>query len=177
MEAIDWRGTLVPDVSLVEIVLRGTLMYLGIFAMMRVIPRRQAGAVGISDLLLITLLADASQNGMTGEYRAVPNGLLLVATIMAWDWLFDWLAYKSRWWARLIEPQPLLLIRNGMLLRKNMKRELITEDELRGLLREHAIEDHRQVRMAYLESDGAFSVIKYDGTPEEAPPKKGPRKK
>ena len=175
MKPIDWSGMWVPDVSLLEIVLRGTVMYLGIFAMMRVFPRRQAGTVGISDLLLVTLLADASQNGMAGEYRAVPDGLLLVATIMGWDWFFDWLGYKSKWVARVLEPKPLLLIKDGRMQLRNMRRELVTKEELIGLLRQHGVEDPSQVRKAYLESDGEFSVLKYDE--EGGTEKKGRKKK
>jgi uncharacterized membrane protein YcaP (DUF421 family) len=171
MQPIDWRGMFVPDVSLIEI-LRGSLIYLGIFVMMRVFPRRQAGTVGISDLLLVTLLADASQNGMAGDYRSIPDGLLLVATIMGWDWLFDWLGYKWKWFANLVEPEPLLLIKDGQMQRQNMKRELVTREELEGLLREHGIEDPGKVRKAYLESDGEFSVIKYEEDESDAKPGK-----
>lgn len=77
---IDWRSIFLPDVSVVEIVLRGSLMYLAIFVLLRLVLKRQIGTLGTTDLLLITLLADASQNAMAGEYKSVPDGFVLVGT-------------------------------------------------------------------------------------------------
>ena len=110
-------------------------MYIALFTMLRVILKRQTGTLGMTDLLLITLLADAAQNAMAGEYRSLPDGVVLVATIIFWNYAFDWLSFKSEWFGRLIEPAPLPLVQNGKLLRRNMRRELITEDELMMELR------------------------------------------
>ena len=65
---IDWRQMFVPQSSILEMVVRGTLMYLGMFVLLRVF-RRQAGSVSIADLLLIVIIADAAQNGMAGEAK------------------------------------------------------------------------------------------------------------
>lgn len=159
---IDWKGMFVPNISILEIILRGSIMYVGLFVLLRVLLKRQSGGLGITDLLLVTLLADASQNGMAGEYRSVPNGLALAGTIMGWNYFFDWLSFNSPWFARLIEPKPLPLIRHGRMLRHNMKQELITEDDLLGQLREQGIGDPADVKLANIESDGRISVIKFD---------------
>jgi len=74
---------------------RGSVLYNALFILLRFIRKRQAGALGISDLLLITLLADASQNGMTGEYKSLSDGIVLVSTIIFWNYAFDWLSFKS----------------------------------------------------------------------------------
>ena len=66
---IDWKAIFLPDIPLIEIVLRGSIMYLSLFILLRIILKRQSGTLGITDLLLITLLADASQNGMAGELQ------------------------------------------------------------------------------------------------------------
>ena len=126
---MDWKSIFLPDTALGEIILRGSLMYIALFVMLRVILKRQTGTLGMTDLLLITLLADASQNAMAGEYKSIPDGIVLVGTIMFWNYAFDWLGYKSEWFSRLIEPPPLLLIKNGRMQRKNMRSEFITEDE------------------------------------------------
>jgi len=156
---MDWKSIFLPDTPLLEIIVRGTIMYIALFAMLRIILKRQTGTLGMTDLLLITLLADAAQNAMAGEYKSIPDGIVLVGTIIFWNYLFDWLSFKSEWFARLIEPPPLPLIQNGRMLRRNMRQELITEDELMMQLRQQGLDDVAKVKEAYIESDGRISVI------------------
>jgi uncharacterized membrane protein YcaP (DUF421 family) len=156
---MDWKSIFLPDTSLFEIILRGSIMYIALFTMLRIILKRQTGTLGMTDLLLITLLADAAQNAMAGEYKSISDGIVLVGTIIFWNYAFDWLSYKSEWFGRLIEPPPLPLIRNGRMLRRNMRLELITEDELMMQLRKQGLEDVSKVKQAYIESDGHISVI------------------
>jgi uncharacterized membrane protein YcaP (DUF421 family) len=146
-------------VPVLEIVVRGSLMYIALFVMLRVILKRQTGTLGMTDLLLITLLADAAQNGMAGEYKSITNGIVLVGTIIFWNYLFDWLSFRSEWFSHLIEPSPLPLIRNGRMLRRNMRQELITPDELMMQLREQGVDEVSKVKQALMESDGRISVI------------------
>jgi uncharacterized membrane protein YcaP (DUF421 family) len=156
---MDWKSIFTPNISFLEIMLRGTVMYLALFILLRVILKRQTGTLGMTDLLLITLLADASQNGMAGDYKSLPEGIVLVATIIFWNYALDWLSFKSTLIQRLIEPPPLPLIKNGKLLRTNMRRELITEADLLGQMREQGISDISKVKAAYIESDGRISII------------------
>jgi uncharacterized membrane protein YcaP (DUF421 family) len=155
---IDWRSVLFPSVGVAEIFLRGTIVYLFLFFILRLL-RRQAGAIGISDLLLVVLIADAAQNAMSSDYRSVTDGLILVSSIAFWDYFLDWLGYRFPSLRRFISPPPLPLIREGRMLRRNMRHEMITEDELMGKLREHGIEGIEEVKKAYLEGDGRISVI------------------
>ena len=156
---IDWKSIFTPDVPLLEIVLRGSLTYISIFVLLRVILKRQTGSIGMTDLLLITLLADAAQNAMANDYKSFTGGFVLVATIIFWNYAFDWLAYRFEWFSRLIEPTPLLLIKDGKLLRRNMRKELITEEELMSQLREQGLDGPENVKEAHMESDGQFSVV------------------
>lgn len=157
---IDWTTMLQPDLPLLEMFIRGSLMYLGLFIMLRVILKRQSGNVSIGDMLLIVMIADAAQNGMSSDYQSVSNGLVLVGTLIFWDFTLDWLSYHSPIIARLLEPAPLQLIRNGRILRANLRREMMTEKELLGQLREHGIDAVSQVRCAFMETDGKLSAVK-----------------
>jgi len=148
----------VPTESILEVVIRGTIMYIGMFALLRVF-RRQAGSIGIADLLVIVVIADAAQNGMAGDSRSITEALILIATIVLWDWFFDWLGFKSPFWERILQPQPLLLIENGEVIQKNLDQEMIKEDDLLAQLREEGIDDFSRVRKCYLESNGHFSVL------------------
>jgi uncharacterized membrane protein YcaP (DUF421 family) len=148
----------VPTESVFEVFLRGTIMYVGMFALLRIF-RRQAGSVGIADLLVIVVIADAAQNGMAGESKSITEALLLIATIIGWDWLFDLLGFKSKFWSRVLEPEPLLLVKDGRIMKKNLESEMITEDELMSQLRQQGVEDLSTVKKVYLESNGHFSVL------------------
>lgn len=159
---IDWRQILVPDVNPLEIFVRGSLMYLGTFILLRLILKREFGAVSISDLIVIVFIADAAQNGMSSDYKAVPDGLLLIATLMFWAFMIDLLGYRFSWFERLVNPRPLPLIYDGKMLRQNMRREFVTEEELMTNLRSHGLTDTSKVKSAYIESDGQISVITYD---------------
>ena len=156
----------VPTESILEILLRGTIMYLGMFALLRVF-RRQSGAVGTADLLVIVVIADAAQNGMAGESKSITEAMALVAVIVLWDWAFDWLGFKSKFAADLLEPKPLPLIKNGRLIKDNLDKEMITKDELMSQLRLQGIEKLSDVKSCMLESNGKFSIIRMDVEPKE----------
>lgn len=156
---MDWKSLFSFDIPVFEIILRGSVMYISLFILLRVVLKRQTGSLGMTDLLLITLIADASQNAMAGEYKSIPSGIVLVSTIIFWSYAFDWLSYKFPWFNRLTEPPPLPLIKAGKMLRKNMRRELITEEDLMSHLREQGVDDVGKVKEAYMESDGHISVV------------------
>jgi len=158
---IDWQSIFVPTESLLEIFIRGTIMYWVMFALLRIF-RRQAGSVGIADLLVIVVIADAAQNGMAGDSKSVTEAVLLIVTIVLWDYIFDLLGYKSKFFERILEPKALPIIEDGKLLRENMKSEMITFDEIMSQMRQQGIENISEVKTARLESDGHFSFIKKD---------------
>jgi uncharacterized membrane protein YcaP (DUF421 family) len=155
----DPRPIFIPTLNLLELWLRGTLVYLLLFAVLRVF-RREAGGLNVADMLVIVLIADASQNAMGSEYRSVTEGAVLVATITAWDYLFDWLAYQYDWFRRVVRAAPLPLIKDGHLQRKNLRQEWITVEELTAELRQQGVENIARVKRCYLEGDGRFSVIR-----------------
>ena len=165
---LDWKSMLTIDKPLAEIFLRGTVMYLGLFFMLRFVRRREVGAMGITDLLVLVLIADAAQNAMADDYRSLPEGLVLVGTIIGWSYALDWLGYHVAFLGRLLEPAPLTLIEHGQMLRRHMRRELITEEELMSQLRLQGVDDVKQVKRAYMESDGRISVLA-DPPPEQKP--------
>jgi uncharacterized membrane protein YcaP (DUF421 family) len=169
---MDWKSLFSFDVPVLEIILRGSVMYISLFILLRVVLKRQAGSLGMTDLLLITLIADASQNAMAGQYTSLPAGIVLVGTIVFWSYTFDWLSYKFHWFNRLTEPSPLLLIRDGKMLRKNMRRELITEDELMSQIREQGLDDMGKVKEAFMESDGHISVVQQEQRQQGRPDRK-----
>ena len=157
--SVDWSQLFVPSGSLAELVIRGSVTYLCALALLRVL-RRQGGGLNRADLLFITLISDAAQNGMAGDYRSITEGLVLVGTIFGWNFLLDWLSYHSEFVHRLLEPAPLLLVRNGRPLFRNMRSELISIDDLTEQLREQGGGSLAEVKRCYVEADGKLSFIR-----------------
>lgn len=151
----------VPSMSLLEMFLRGTATYWIIYICMRLF-RRGTGQLSISDLLLITMISDAAQNSMAGTYNSITEGAMLITTLVWWDYVIDWLGYNKMIFGKLGHPQPILLVRNGKLHRDNMAKELIDEEELKGLLRENGVDDYQKVKTCYLEPTGNLSVVLKD---------------
>lgn len=168
---VDWHKMFVPSVSPLELVLRGSVMYLAILAAMRVF-RRQAGSLNTADLLVVVLVADAAQNGMASEYYSVTEGLVLIATIYAWNYLLDVAAYRWPAVHRLLNAPPLPLVKDGKVVRRNLRQEMLTLDDLMEQLREQGVERLSEVRHCCLEGDGHLSVIRRKEGEEGPPPRK-----
>lgn len=164
---IDWTDFISLfrlSVSPVEIIVRGTAMYWFLFLLFRFVIRRDVGSIAIADILLLVLIADASQNAMAGGYESITDGCILVAVIAGWNYLLDWCSFHVPFVRRLFEAKPLLLVRNGQMQRANMRRELITVDELKAQLRMEGVTDLGEVREAYMENNGEISLVLKDDT-------------
>lgn len=99
---------------------------------------------------------------MLGGSISITNGVVLVATIVGWNHLLNLLGFRISWFERLMSPPPLQVIRDGQLLRKNMRRELLTLEDLKTHMREDGIQDITHVRSAFVEGDGNISIIPYE---------------
>jgi uncharacterized membrane protein YcaP (DUF421 family) len=160
---IDWDQVLTFTVSPLELFVRGTLTYFFLFAMFRFVVRRDTGTLGPSDLLVLVIIADAAQNSMAGDYQSVPDGFVLIGTIIGWRYALNWLSFRFEPMRRFVLPRPLCIVKDGVKQDAALKRELIADEELAEMLREHEIEDIRDVRRAWLEPDGQVTVIRRRG--------------
>jgi uncharacterized membrane protein YcaP (DUF421 family) len=158
--SLDWGEIFGISVSPLELIIRGTAMYLFLFLLFRVVVRRRVGAIGMADILILVIIADAAQNAMSGEYKSVTEGAILVGTIMFWNVAIDWLNFRVPALRPWLEPPPMLLIQNGRILYRNLRHEYVTEDELKAKLREKGVKEYSEVAEAHMESDGNVSVIK-----------------
>jgi uncharacterized membrane protein YcaP (DUF421 family) len=159
MLTINWHDMMIPSVALVELILRGSIMYLVIFGIMRVFRRNQGG-LNTADLLVVVMIADAAQNAMSAGYNSLTEGIVLVATIFAWDFLIDWLSYRFAFMHKLLAPRAVPLVVNGRLMTANLRAEMLTRGDLLAQLREHGVSTLDEVRSCALESDGHISVVK-----------------
>lgn len=157
----DWPGVFSLETPLVELLVRGTVLYAAIVLLMRVMPRRTGGELALTDLVFVVLIGHAASKAL-GDYTAVADGVVIVTTLMFWNYVLNFLSYRSRFFERFLAPSPLQIVRNGELLRRNMRREFLTEDELVESLRKQGYEDLSEVKAAYVETEGKITVIGRD---------------
>lgn len=110
---VEWYALFIPAHSVAEMIVRGTLMYLGLFLIFRFMVGRQSSAIGIADILVVVLIADAAQNAFARDYKSITEGIVLVLTIVFWDFALDWLGCRSRFFGWLLNPAPLTLAGAG----------------------------------------------------------------
>lgn len=160
---MDWAGLFAPSQPVLELVIRGTLTFVGLMILFRLVGQREAGGLGMTDILLIVLAADAASAGLTGDAETLADGLVLVLTILFWSVVLDAVSYR---WPRLggvLKARPRPLIEDGRLNRRAMRRELMTEEEVHSQLRLQGIEDVGLVARAYIEPNGMISVLPREG--------------
>lgn len=157
---VNWRELFVPDEPLLESFIRGTITYIAIFFMVRFLPNRQIGGVGMNDLLFIVLVASAATNSLAGDHKSIINGMVIVGTVIFWSYAFNWLGFKFPSLQRIFQSAPKIVVKDGEMQQEIMQKELITEEELKGKLRrQQGSDDISKVRTAYIESDGQISVV------------------
>lgn len=161
----DWSKAFELQTPLLELFARGTVLYLGILVLMRFMPRRSGGELATMDLIFALLIADAAAHGL-GDYTSVADGLILIVILMSWNYLVNVLSYRVPLLERFTSAPPLQIIRDGQLLRRNMRREFLTEEELMSYLRLQGVDDVNDVKSAFVEGEGKISVVQ-----------RGPRRK
>jgi uncharacterized membrane protein YcaP (DUF421 family) len=159
MEQPDWGALFIPDAPVLETLVRGTVVYLVLFLVLRLVLRRHGAGIGLTDVLMVVLIVAASQGALLGGSSGITDGVLLIGVVAAWAWVVDWAGFRFPLVERLVHPGPLELVRDGRPNERNLRRELVTRDELMSKLREQGVTDIADVRRAYFEGDGELSVI------------------
>jgi uncharacterized membrane protein YcaP (DUF421 family) len=145
---------------LLEIGVRTAIMYLAALLLGRFLGKRGLGQLSPFEYLLV--IAAGSAVGDPMLYFDVPllHGILVLAGLVLCERALTALAERSKSAERFIESVPALLVRDGTVLETNLKREGLARDELYGKLRESGVSNLSQVRLAYLEPSGRFSVFR-----------------
>ncbi|MES5324633.1 DUF421 domain-containing protein [Alcaligenes nematophilus] len=160
MLTLDWSTVFALEMPVLESVLRGTVVYFVLFVLLRLAGRRELGSLGVADLLILLLIADASGNAMSGGSNSLTDGLLVAATIVAWGYIVDWLMYRFPALNALATPRKVCVVRDGQLQWRNMRREFVTRDEILSEMRLAGIQSLEEVAAAYIEPNGKLSFLK-----------------
>jgi len=142
-----------------EIVLRASVVYFVLLALIRLSGKRTVGQFTPFDLLVLVLLGDAVQGSMIAGDESLPGGLILALTLLAWNRLVGFIAARSKRVERLVEGGPEILARNGHVFRDALKTADLTLDDLEEAMREHGVPAVNRIRLAVLERDGTITVL------------------
>ncbi|AWM41169.1 hypothetical protein GobsT_02200 [Gemmata obscuriglobus] len=171
----DWAQVLIPDAALAESFLRGSVIYLSLIVLFRVALKRQGGSIGLPDVMLVVLVSECVSNVLSANANSVPNGLVTASALLFWNYVLDRLAGRWPRLRRLLEPEPVQIVKDGKPVRENLDAEGITGDELSAQLRENGVDDVTQVKSAFVESEGCVSVIKKEENSPAPAPEPSPR--
>jgi len=143
-----------------DIVLRAIALYAFVIFVMRVIGRRELSSMTPFDLVLLIVLGDAIQQGLTQDDYSVTGAILAVATIASLQVFTSYISFRSRRASKVLEGEPIVLVDHGQIVEKNLKRERMTTDEVAEEMRQQQIASLDDVDWAIIEANGSISFIK-----------------
>jgi len=148
-----------------DIVVRGAVAYVFILLLMRVVGRRELSTLQPFDLIMLVVIGDLIQQGVTQNDFSVVGLLLAGGTIGVLQMAVSWLGFRSpRRVGIVLEGEPMVLVEDGKLIERNLRRERLTEDELLGDARRDNISGLDQIEWAILETGGEITFIKKEGS-------------
>jgi uncharacterized membrane protein YcaP (DUF421 family) len=146
-----------------DIVLRAIVVFAFLMVLTRVIGRRELSSLQPFDLILLIVLGDAVQQGLTQDDYSLTGALLAVGTIALCQVLVSYVSYRFPRTRKVIEGIPIIVIQDGKPIEDNLKRERLDVDDLAESARQQGIAQLTDVQWAVLETTGKISFIKKDG--------------
>jgi uncharacterized membrane protein YcaP (DUF421 family) len=143
-----------------DIVIRAAVAYVFIIFMLRIIGRRELSSLGPSDIVLLVVMGDLIQNGVTQSDDSVTGVFLAVSTFAILTVAMSYLTFKSRHAQTVIEGEPLILVENGKPIEKNLRTERLKVRDVMEQARGQGIESLDEVKWCVLETSGAISFVK-----------------
>lgn len=148
----------IPGISVVEKIIRPILVYFFLLAALRLGGKRELGQLTGFDLVVLLMLSNAVQNAIIGNDNSVSGGLIGATALLLTNYLVVRLVYRHPRIQQVVEGRPTLLVHSGYLIPENLTKELISESELRTVLRRQGFENLAEIRAAILETSGSITV-------------------
>jgi len=143
-----------------DLVIRAAVAYVAVFAFTRLLGRRELSQMQPFDLILLVVIGDLIQQGVTQNDLSVTGLLLVVATVGLLQVAASYLSFRFKRLRPLLEGEPVVIIENGAFIERNLKRERLTVDDVTEEMRLQSISSLAEVRWAVLETSGRMSFIK-----------------
>ncbi|MEA2271748.1 MAG: hypothetical protein QOI98_456 [Solirubrobacteraceae bacterium] len=145
-----------------DLVIRAAVVFFAILLVTRVVGRRELGSLEPFDLILLIVIGDLVQQGITQSDYSVTGALLVIFTIALLTVVTSYLSFRFKPLRPVLEGEPLLLVENGEVVEANLRRERIALDELAAEARQQQIASISDIRFAVLETNGRISFIPGD---------------
>lgn len=142
-----------------DLVIRAVVVFFFIFLVTRVVGRRQLSELEPFDLILLVVLGDLVQQGITQSDESVTGTLIVISTITLLSVAVSWTAFRFKVLRLITEGEPIVLVHNGQPILRNMRRERITLADIQEEMRQTQIASLADVQWAILENDGQISCI------------------
>lgn len=143
-----------------EVVLRALCVFSFIFVVFRMWGKKHFGQLTAFDFILLVIISETTQNALIGEDYSVLSCFTAISTLVLLNVLLDKLSQRSRFLEKLIDGNPEVIIKDGVVNWKILRREGITKSELEEAVREEGVLDVKDVKQATIETNGHISVIK-----------------
>jgi uncharacterized membrane protein YcaP (DUF421 family) len=143
-----------------DIVLRGIVVFVFLYVLMRIVGRRELSSLEPFDLILLVILGDAVQQGLTQDDYSLTGAILAVGTIAILQVSTSWLNFRFPKLRSVLDGEPLVILQDGKPIEKNMNRERVTMDDLAEEARKQNIAKLEDVQWAVMETSGEISFIK-----------------
>jgi uncharacterized membrane protein YcaP (DUF421 family) len=147
-----------------EFVARAVLVYFAIMLLVRLSGKRTIGEFTAFDMVVVLLIGEATQGALTGGDESVGGALIVCATLVLLNYGTAFLGSRFALFDKLIEGEPVVLVRHGRVFRQSLRRNNLPESDLAEALRRNGVLDVEDVELAVLETDGTISVVKRSET-------------
>ena len=145
-----------------DIVARAAVMFFVLYVLLRIMGKRELGQLTPFELVVMIVLGDLIQQAVTHNDFSLTGAILAVSTFAFLAIAMSWLTYLSPRAEKLLDGEPRVVIRNGKLLKENLRRDRMTQSEVESEMRLAGIATMDQVAWAILEPQGKISFIKKD---------------
>jgi uncharacterized membrane protein YcaP (DUF421 family) len=142
-----------------DLVFRAAVVFAFVFLVTRIVGRRQLSQLEPFDLILLVVIGDLVQQGVTQSDESVTGALIVISTIALLSFAVSWVSFRWRKIRLVTEGEPIVLVQNGRVIERNMRRERITREDIEEEARAQQITSLADLRWAILEDDGRISCI------------------
>jgi uncharacterized membrane protein YcaP (DUF421 family) len=143
-----------------DIVLRGVFVFVFLYVLMRMIGSRELSSLEPFDLILLIVLGDAVQQGLTQDDYSLTGAFLAIGTIAIMQVTVSYANFRFPKLRPLLDGEPIVVVQDGKPIEKNLKRERVTIEDLAAAARQQNIAKIEDVQWAVMETSGAISFIK-----------------
>ena len=151
---------LIPDIPLVEKLIRSVAVYAFLLIAFRIAGKRQLGQMTAFDLVVLLIISNVVQNAVIGNDNSLGGGLFGATVILLLNAVIAWLTFRFKRVERFVEQTPTVLVKRSRIVRENLRKERLSLPEFRAALRREGVVSLRDVRYVMLEEDGHLSVIR-----------------